>query len=139
MRSVRACAGAAAAAAALAISVASGACGNKSSGTSPSPSLTCSTLPDARTILIANNAVCPQTLTVPRGSQVTFINNDSREHEMSSDPHPEHTNCPELNQVGHLAPGQSRQSGNLNVARSCGFHDHINFQSRALQGTITIQ
>jgi len=117
------------------------ACGSKSSGgsTGPTPSLTCSTLPDTRTILVVNNAACPQTLTVPRGSQVTFINNDSRAHEMNSDPHPEHTNCPELNQVGHLEPGQSRQTGNLTIARTCGFHDHINAQSRALQGTIVIQ
>ena len=138
MTSIRLWAGAAAVAPAVAIAVIV-ACGSKSSGTSPSPSLTCSTLPDARTILIVNNAVCPQMLTVPRGSQVTFINNDNRAHEMNSDPHPEHTNCTELNQVGHLEPGQSRQSGNLNIARTCGFHDHINDQNRALQGTITIQ
>jgi len=116
------------------------ACGGSSSGgTGPSSTLTCSTLPDARTFLIVNNAVCPQTLTVTRGSQVTFINGDNRPHEMNSDPHPEHTNCPELNQVGHLEPGQQRQSGNLNTARTCGFHDHINDQNRALQGTIAIQ
>ena len=96
-------------------------------------------MPDTRTILVSGNAVCPTTLTVPRGSQVTFINNDNRAHEMNSDPHPEHTNCTELNQVGHLEPGQSRQSGNLNTARTCGFHDHLNDQNRALQGTITIQ
>ena len=116
-----------------------GACGSQSSGTPPSPTLTCSTLPDTRTILIVNNAVCPQTLTVPRGSQVTFNNNDNRAHEMNSNPHPEHTDCPEINQVGHLEPGQSRQTGNLNTARSCGFHDHINSENRALQGTIVIQ
>jgi plastocyanin len=116
------------------------ACGGSSGGgTTPSPSLTCSTLPNAMTILILNNAVCPQALTVPRGTQVTFINNDTRAHEMNSDPHPEHSECPELNQVGHLEPGQSRASGNLNVTRGCGFHDHINPSTRALQGTITIQ
>ena len=43
---------------------------------------------------------------------------------MNSDPHPEHTDCPELNQIGFLNPGQSRQSGNLNTARRCGLHDH---------------
>lgn len=125
--------------AAATVSLLIGCGGNGSGGTGPSSTVTCSSLPDARTILIVNNAVCPQTLTVPRGSQATFINNDNRAHEMNSDPHPEHTNCPELNQVGHLEPGQSRQSGNLNVARSCGFHDHLNDQNRALQGTITIQ
>jgi len=78
-------------------------------------------------------------MAVARGTRVTFINNDNRAHEMNSDPHPEHTNCPELNQVGHLESGQQRDSGNLNVARSCGFHDHINDSNNNLKGTITIQ
>jgi plastocyanin len=93
----------------------------------------------ATTITIANNAVSPKTITVPVGAQVTFVNNDSRAHEMFSDPHPEHTDCPEINQVGHLEPGQSRQTGNLVTPRKCGFHDHINFEIITLQGTITIQ
>src|SRR5262245_2794614 len=114
-------------------------CG-KDSGTAPSSNITCSNIPNpATTFLIVNNAVCPTSLTVPRGTRVTFINNDSRAHEMNSDPHPEHTDCPELNAVGHLEPGQQRESGNLNIARRCGFHDHINDQNRAMQGSITIQ
>ena len=114
-------------------------CG-KSSDTAPSPNITCSTIPNpATTFLILNNAVCPTSLTVPRGSRVTFINNDTRAHEMNSDPHPEHTDCPELNLVGHLEPGQQRESGNLNVARRCGFHDHINENNNALKGSIVIQ
>jgi plastocyanin len=129
-----------AAAAAAALAVALAACGSSTGGggTPPSPTLTCSTLPSA-TILILNNAACPQALSVSRGTQVTFVNNDTRAHEMFSDPHPEHTDCTELNQVGHLEPGQTRQTGNLNAARRCGFHDHLNDQNRALQGTITIQ
>ena len=47
--------------------------------------------------------------------------------------------CPELNQVGNLEPGQSRQSGNLNTARRCGYHDHLDANVAALRGTITIQ
>src|SRR5262245_58083534 len=124
----------AAAVAALAV-----ACG-KSSDTAPSPNITCSNIPNsATTFLILNNAVCPTSLTVGRGTRVTFINNDGRAHEMTSNPHPEHTDCPELNQVGHLEPGQQRDSGNLNVARTCGFHDHINDQNRNLQGSVRIQ
>src|SRR5690348_16574182 len=115
-------------AATLAAEVLLGVTCGKSSGTStsPSPTLTCANLPNATTFLIANNAVCPQAMTVPLGTRVTFINNDSRAHEMNSDPHPEHTDCPDLNQVGHLEPGHQRDSGNLNTARRCGFHDHIN-------------
>jgi len=107
--------------------------------TTPSPPLTCSTLPNAMTILIVTNAVCPQTVTVAPGSRVLFVNNDSVEHQMFSNPHPEHTDCPEINQVGDLRPGQQRETGNLNTVRICGFHDHLNDQVRALQGTIAIR
>jgi hypothetical protein len=65
--------------------------------------------------------VTPKNIIVPLGSQVTFINNDNRSHDMESNPHPEHTDCPALAQVGFLTPGQSRQSGNLNVARTVAF------------------
>jgi plastocyanin len=127
--------------AAVAVAVAlAAACSNSS--TVPSPTLTCATLPNATTILILNNAVCPQSITVTKGTRVTFINNDTRPHEMNSDPHPEHTDCPELNQVGRLESGQQRDSGNLNgnpnTAKRCGFHDHINDNNAALKGSITI-
>ena len=114
-------------------------CGGSSSSSAPSPSPSPGPGSNPNTITISNNAASPQNITVTRGSQVTFTNSDSRVHDMSSDPHPEHTDCPELNQVGFLNPGQSRQSGNLNTARRCGFHDHVNPDNAALRGTITIQ
>jgi len=108
--------------------------GSSSSSTSPSPDPV-----PSMTVIIAKGAVSPQTITVPVGAQVTFVNNDTQDHEIASDPHPEHTDCPPINDVGYLTPGQSRQTGNLVVARSCGYHDHINFENKALQGTIIIQ
>ena len=115
------------------------ACGSSSSSGGTSPSPTCTASPNTTTITISNNAACPQNITVSRGAQVTFVNNDTRNHEMDSDPHPEHTDCPEINQAGFIAPGQSRQTGNLVTARRCGFHDHQNFENTALRGSITIQ
>ena len=111
------------------------------SGSSPStgPTGPCTPSSNANTFVLQNNQVCPQALTVARGSQVTFINNDAIVHEMDSDPHPEHTDCVEINQVDFLNPGQSRQTGNLNIAKRCGFHDHGHPDSAALKGTITIQ
>jgi plastocyanin len=79
---------------------------------------------DATTITITSAGASPVTLTVSTGTRVRFVNNDGRAHNMTSDPHPEHGDCPELNSVGLLQPGQSRESGNLNVIRTCGFHDH---------------
>ena len=81
----------------------------------------------------------PRNIQITAGSRVTFVNNDTRAHNMTSDPHPEHTTCPELNQVGLLTPGQTRESGNLNTVRTCGFHDHDNPGTTSLTGTITIR
>ena len=116
------------------------ACGSSSTATSPTPTTSsCTPSSSPNTFVIQNNQVCPQTMTVARGSQVTILNSDTQRHEMDSDPHPEHTDCPELNQIDFLNPGQSRLSGNLNTARKCGFHDHNNPSNAALKGTITIQ
>ncbi len=108
--------------------------GSGSSGGTTPPSQT-----PAATITISGGSVSPKSVTVPRGSQVQFVNNDNRSHQMSSNAHPDHTDCPELNQVGFLSPGQSRQTGNLNTARTCGFHDHDQPNTVALQGSIVIQ
>lgn len=86
----------------------------------------------------SNGSVSPSTVTITQGGRVTFVNNDSRSHEMSSDPHPGHEDCPPLDQVGFLSPGQSKTSGNLNTVRVCGFHDHNIPTASGLQGRITI-
>jgi hypothetical protein len=57
---------------------------------------------------------------------------------MSSDPHPQHTDCPGLN-AGDLNPGQQRTVGPVTSVRACGFHDHLNPGSTTLMGRITVQ
>jgi plastocyanin len=113
-----------------------GACGGNNGSPTPAPNPGPT---NSLTITIANNAVSPKNIVVPPGSQVTFTNNDNRTHDMESDPHPEHTDCPALAQVGFLNPGQSHQSGNLNIARVCGFHDHEQAGTVSLQGSITVR
>ena len=93
----------------------------------------------AAVITIGTSGLNTKSVTVPRGSQVQFVNNDTTSHDMASNPHPEHTDCPEINSVGFLSPGQSRLTGNLNTARTCGYHDHNNPNNTALQGSITVQ
>jgi plastocyanin len=136
MRSVRMLVGGLAAAAAIATTLS---CGSSSSSPSTTPPGTCTPSTSPTTFVINNNTVCPQTITVARGTQVTFSNQDSVVHEMDSDPHPEHTDCVEINQVDFLNPGQSRQTGNLNIARRCGFHDHSRPDTASMKGTIVIQ
>lgn len=111
------------------------ACGKSDSGSPSGPSPT----PGAATITITSSGVSPNTVTISAGSRVTFVNNDTTSHNMASDPHPEHSECPAINDVGFLQAGQSRTTGNLNTPRRCGFHDHDRSTNRALQGAIVVQ
>ena len=94
---------------------------------------------EAATITILPSGVSPKVVTVPLGSRVNFVNQSSSNDEVTSDPHPIHTDCPEINSVGFLSPGQSKMTANLNTARTCGYHDHNRSADTSLQGTITIQ
>jgi hypothetical protein len=91
-------------------------CGSGSPN-SPSPG-------SPNTITITSAGVSVTQLNIAQGSRVTFVNMDLRAHNMTSDPHPEHNDCPEINSVGLLQPGQTRETGNLVSVRTCGFHDH---------------
>ena len=91
------------------------------------------------TVAISSSGASPRNVTVVVGAQVTFVNNDGRPHEIASDPHPTHGDCPQINQVGVIQPGNNRQTGNLTTARTCGFHDHGDPSNDALRGTIRIQ
>ena len=90
-------------------------------------------------ITITASGASPKEITVPPGTRVLFINNDSRRRNMTSDPHPEHDVCPEINNVGFLNTGQSKETGNLNTVRSCGFHDHDDPDNNSVKGTIVIR
>jgi len=123
---------------AIVLAIAFAACGSGGGGSPTSPSANDG--PIAATIVIdATGNVTPKDVTVPVGSRVTFTNNHNTAHQMASDPHPEHTLCPALNTVGFINPGESRTSSNLDTARVCTYHDHINDTNAALRGTIRVQ
>jgi plastocyanin len=91
------------------------------------------------TVTITSAGVSPKTVAIRVGERVAFANQDSVSHEMASDPHPAHTDCPAINQLGTIPPGQTRTTGDLTAARTCGYHDHLRDTVTALQGTIVIQ
>ena len=128
------------AAAALGAAIACGG-GGDDSPTSPTPPTGGGGggAPDLATITISSAAVVsPSSVTIRQGGRVTFVNSDTRAHDMSSDPHPTHEDCPPMQQVGFLTAGQSRTSGNFNTVRTCGFHDHNLPSNTGLQGQIVI-
>ena len=116
----------------VALSLAAVACGSKTTEPTPTPG-------PSNTITITAAGVSPKSIQVTPGSRVRFVNNDTRSHNMTSDPHPEHNDCVDVNQVGFLSAGQSRETGNLVVARTCGFHDHDMPEVTGLQGSIIIR
>jgi len=120
-----------------------GACGGGSSSPSnpgtPTPAPTATPPPGgAATITITSAGASPRQVEINVGQRVAFVNNDTAAHEMQSNPHPLHTDCPPMNEVGGLAPGTARLTGAFTVARTCGFHDHGLPDTVGLQGTIII-
>jgi plastocyanin len=91
------------------------------------------------TVTISATGVSPTQVRIAVGGRVNFVNNDIRPHAMSSDPITTHTDCPAINDVGTLTPGQQRSTGTLDVARTCGFHDHTDENNTAFKGTVVIQ
>lgn len=113
--------------------------GTTSPSTPATPSSPAATGDPATTITIASTGVSPKEIQVAVGGRVTFVNNDNAFHEIQSDPHPLHTDCPEINAVGALGPGASRQTAAFVSARTCGYHDHGQATNTALQGRIVVR
>jgi plastocyanin len=108
-------------------------CKSKNPGEPSGPAL------PATVITITAAGAAPRNVDIALGDRVLFENNDTRPHTMTSDPHPEHSDCPPINQVGFLSSGQKRETGNFVQARTCGFHDHDLPDVTSLRGTITIR
>lgn len=92
----------------------------------------------ATTITITADGISPKEVRIKAWNYVRFVNQDSRPHTMVSDPVNLHTDCPPLNRIGLLQPGQSRDSGTLHLPGVCGFHDHDN-QVDAYRGRIIVE
>lgn len=95
--------------------------------------------PTVVVVTITPNGVTPSDITVSPGTKVRFVNNDVFAHAMSSDPHPDHTQCPPINAAGLLLPGQSRETDPLVTVRLCGYHDHNDADNPKWSGTITVR
>ncbi len=93
--------------------------------TANNPNNASQTAPQSQgTITYTSNGFDPASLTVTSGSSVTIKNNSSSLLQFDSDPHPEHTDDPELN-VGTISPGQSKTI-TVTKTGSHGYHNHLN-------------
>jgi len=87
----------------------------------------------------ANGAVTSSQVNIAVGQSVTFTNTDTRPHDMESDPHPAHTACPSIANVGLLQPGQSKTTFGFANSGTCGYHDHNDSTNPGLLGRIVVQ
>src|SRR5688500_15930468 len=96
--------------------------------------------PSGATVTMTAAGVSPGTVTVAVGQAVTFVNNDTRQHEIGSDPHPNHGTCPSIEAgVSLLAPGQTKVTRAFANAGTCRYHDHLDDTNQAFRGTIVVQ
>ncbi len=98
----------------------------------PSPS------PQQATVILSAAGLSPATI-VGDSAIVTFVNRDSEPHDIQSNPHPAHTDCPELN-LGRVESGQSvAMLTPFASGRSCGYHDDTRPNDVRFQGSITVR
>jgi cytoskeletal protein RodZ len=72
--------------------------------------------------------------TIKAGESIKVVNSSTKDLDFDSDPHPVHTDNPELN-LGSIAPGESK-SATLSTKGHWGFHNHLNSSQH---GNITVQ
>jgi plastocyanin len=87
-------------------------------------------------ILISENGLSKNNLSLKTGDTVRFINNDPVLHWPASGPHPTHQLCPKFDALRGLKLGET-YSFTFNKAISCPFHDHLNTGAQ-YRGTITV-
>ncbi len=91
------------------------------------------------TVTVTAAGVSPLELTIAVGSRVTFVNQDIRPHDFAGGPDPSRPECPEIDRAGFIVPGQSRETGVFETARTCRYHDHSQIGVPAFEGRIIIQ
>jgi plastocyanin len=96
--------------------------------------------PQPLKVTISATGVSPASLAEPLGTVVQFFNQDSQVHDIRSNPHPSHTDCPELN-TGQIPPGNwVNVTGSVSHAgQTCGYHDETRPDDVRFQGTIMVR
>jgi hypothetical protein len=102
--------------------------------TSTTPSPNASETSGGTTTDVTSAGFSTQPITVKSGQSLTFVNKSTTLIQVDSDPHPQHTDNPELN-VGQIAPGSSKS---VTPTRKGTFeiHDHLNSAHR---GTVIVE
>ena len=103
--------------------------------TKSTPSIIVIPAPSAQ-VVITKDGFSPETITVRRGTQVTWTNEDRNPHQIASDPHPAHKNLPGFDSPEPLLLKES-YSYTFEKTGTFTYHDHLN--PLKLKGTVIVE
>ena len=86
-------------------------------------------------VTITAEGFSPKEVKIKVGDSVSWINQDAKNHEVSSDPHPTHSLYPPINTIGLLKQNEKR-SLMFPEKGTFTYHDHLN---SSLKGTIIVE
>ena len=113
-------------------------CSSSSSPVAPTPPVPAAPAgPSA--ITLSATGFSPQEVTILVGARVTFVNSDRVSYDVSSGLDHNSRECPEIDAVGFLVAGQSRETSVFEQAMTCRFHEHANIGVAAYQGRIVVR
>jgi plastocyanin len=91
-----------------------------------------------RFIMIMEGHAVPEELTIAVGERVSFMNHDRTTYTIAGGREPSTSDCPEVNVVGVLGSGHTRDTEPFTAAKTCDFHVSRD-QSALLTGRIVIR
>ena len=88
--------------------------------------------------MIMPSGVTPAEIIIPVGERVTFMNHDTVPHAVAGGSEPAKPDCPEIDAVGMLGPGELKSTAPFLAAKTCEYHNP-RVQSAAFKGRIVIR
>lgn len=89
----------------------------------------------AASVSITDQGFTPVTLTVKKGTKVTWTNNGNKPRQVASNPHPDHTELKGLDSKGPIGP-ESTYSYTFDKPGEYNYHDHFN---PTVSGTVVVE
>ena len=124
----------------LALAMAAAACGSSINSSTSYTSLLDPDQPRSptSTITITSSGVSPVVLHRDHPLTATFVNDDTVSHHLESAPELLWDNCPEMNALGNLKPGERRDVAFSEADAVCAYHDAAQPGNVAFQGYVAI-
>lgn len=94
-----------------------------------------SAMMEKNVVKISSAGFLPKDITIKKEEEVTWVNEDSSDHQVNSAVHPTHQIYPPLNSVGLLESGE-KKSLSFPDAGVYKYHDHLN---PTLFGSVTVE